>query len=104
MARNQYLIELEKQEAFIRSALEKAQNKLEKQPLVVKYNNGGGQTGTRENPEWIAYEKLLKSYQATLRAIAMQQDEKAKEKTTGIGSPLLNFRDKYGSLGVAKDA
>jgi hypothetical protein len=47
----------------------------------------------------------MKTYQATLRAIAAQQGGgKAKEKTTGIGSPLTNYRNKYGSLKVVKDA
>ena len=47
----------------------------------------------------------MKTYQATLRAIAAQQGgDKAKEKTTGIGSPLTNYRNKYGSLKVVKDA
>ena len=73
-------------------------------PIWQKYDNGGGQIGTKENPEWTAYEKLLKSYHATLRAIAAQQGGKAKEKTTGIGSPLTNYRNKYGSLKVVKDA
>lgn len=89
----------------MREALNKQKTALGDQPFVVEYDNGGGQTGTKENPEWTAYEKLLKSYHATLRAIAAQQGGgKAKEKTTGIGSPLTNYRNKYGNLKVVKDA
>lgn len=96
--------ELEAQAEFMRQKLAEARKRLESEPLVIEYNNGGGQSGTRENPEWIAYEKLLKSYHATLRAIAAQTGAKAPEKQTGTGSPLKNFRTKYNGIEVAKGA
>lgn len=104
MAKDINLSALEAQAAFMRTALRKQKKALKDQPFVVEYDNGGGQTGTKENPEWTAYEKLLKSYQATLRAIAAQKGGKAAEKTTGIGSPLTNYRNKYGNIKVVKDA
>ena len=104
MTKDVNLSALEAQAAFMRSTLRKQKKALRGQPFVVEYDNGGGQIGTKENPEWTAYEKLLKSYHATLRAIAAQQGGKAKEKTTGIGSPLTNYRNKYSSLKVVKDA
>lgn len=104
MSKDINLSALESQAAFMRSALRKQKKALKDQPFVVKYDNGGGQIGTKENPEWTTYEKMLKSYHATLRAIAAQQGGKAKEKTTGIGSPLTNYRKKYGNLNVVKDA
>lgn len=105
MAKDVNLSALEAQAAFMRSSLRKQKKALRDQPFVVEYDNGGGQIGTKENPEWTAYEKLMKTYQATLRAIATQQGGvKAREKTTGIGSPLTNYRNKYGSLKVVKDA
>ena len=104
MSKNKNLSELEAQASFMRDILEKSRERLKTQPLVVEYDNGGGQTGTRENPEWVAYEKLLKSYQATLRAISVQQGKKASEKTTGVGSPLKNFRGKYENIEVVKRA
>lgn len=94
MAKSNDLAELEAQAAFQRKTLEESRKRLANEPLVIEYDNGGGQTGIRENPEWLAYEKLLKSYQATLRAIAAQT-VKPKAKETGIGSPLLNFRNEY---------
>lgn len=102
MTRNPNLNELEAQAAFIRQTLEEARERLKDQPLVIAYDNGGGQTGIRENPEWIAFEKLQKSYHATLRAIALQQDRKATAKTTGIGSPLTSLRGKYGNFEAVK--
>jgi len=97
------LKELQEQAEFQRNMLEERRKQLVGEPFVVEYDNGGGQTGTKENPEWTAYEKLLKSYQATLRAIN-SHSTKSKEKQTGIGSPLQNFRGKYSNLEVIKSA
>ena len=105
MAKNNIdLTALEAQAKFMRRMLDKQKEALEDEPFVVTYNNGGGQEGSKVNPEWDAYEKLLKSYQATLRAIAAQKGGTAKEKTSGIGSPLTSFREKYGNFEVVKDA
>ena len=87
----------------MRKMLDQQAERLVDIPFTVEYDNGGGQMGTRENPEWTAYEKLMKTYQATLRAIAAQQSGKAPAKTTGIGSPLQAYRDKH-DFKVVKDA
>ena len=104
MATNKNLSELQAQAEFQRVKLEAARKRLANEPLVIEYDNGGGQSGIRENPEWLAYEKLLKSYHATLRAITAQNGNKASEKQTGIGSPLVNFRGKYENIKAAKSA
>jgi len=104
MPKNNDLRELEAQADFLRSKLEESRKRLDNQPLVIEYDNGGGQKGTRENPEYTAYEKLLKSYHATLRAIAAQTGGKSSEKQTGIGSPLMNFRDKYSNISAVRSA
>ena len=104
MAIDKNLQELQAQADFQRKTLESRRVELVDEPFVVEYDNGGGQTGTKENPEWTAYEKLLKSYHATLRAIAAQIGGKANEKQTGIGSPLKNFRGKYSNIEVIKSA
>lgn len=104
MAIDKNLAELQSQAEFQRKKLEQRRNDLVNEPFVVEYDNGGGQVGTKENPEWTAYEKLLKSYQATLRAISAQTGGKAKEKQTGIGSPLKNFRGQYENIKVVHSA
>ena len=38
------------------------------EPLVMDYDNGGGQSGIRENPFYPAYEKLLSAYTKALAA------------------------------------
>lgn len=55
--------------------------KIGKEPLVIDYDNGGGQKGTRENPFYHAYEKLLLCYTRTLVAakeICGQDDAEIK--------------------------
>ena len=42
--------------------------RLETEPLIIEYDNGGGQAGVRENPYYPAYERLLASYVKTLTA------------------------------------
>ena len=101
---NNNLKELESQAAFLCEVLEEQRKMLIDEPLVVPYDNGGGQSGIRENPKWLAYEKILKSYHANLRAIAVMKDGKGREKQTGIGSPLKNFRNEFGNIRVVKDA
>lgn len=41
---------------------------MDDEPLIIDYDNGGGQSGVRENPYYPAYEKLLASYVKTLAA------------------------------------
>lgn len=52
--------------------------KIETEPLIVAYDNGGGQSGTRENPFYPAYEKLLASYTKTLGALKALGGEEAE--------------------------
>lgn len=64
--RKEHIAELEQTAIALRAKVEEARKQIEKEPLTMKYNNGGGQKGVRENPIFPAYEKLLKSYQAVL--------------------------------------
>ena len=42
---------------------------MKNEPLVIEYDNGGGQCGIRENPHYTAYEKLLTTYNKSLRQL-----------------------------------
>lgn len=42
--------------------------RIQDEPLITEYDNGGGQIGTHENPFYPAYEKLLASYIKALAA------------------------------------
>lgn len=55
--------------------------KIEYEPLIIDYDNGGGQSGVRENPFYPAYEKLLASYTkalASLKDMGGEQDTEVK--------------------------
>ena len=44
-------------------------NQMADEPIMVEYDNGGGQTGIRENPIFKAYESLWKSYLSGVKVI-----------------------------------
>lgn len=68
--------------------------KIPTETLIVEYDNGGGQSGVRENPFYPAYEKLLSSFVKTLEAV-----EKIDDGNTAEIKSLADFRNK---LKVAK--
>ena len=49
--------------------LEEARKQMKYEQIVIEYDNGGGQTGVRENPYYAAYEKLLASYTKSLTTL-----------------------------------
>ncbi len=75
MAEKKDIDEMKKNITCMRKKLAEARNDLLNQPFVVEYDNGGGQSGVRENPFFPAYEKLLKSYQSLLKQIDECKDE-----------------------------
>jgi len=67
---------------FIREKLKESREAMKEMPIVMPYDNGGGQTGIRENPAFSAYEKLLKSYLAVLTQLGATKDDKQTETKT----------------------
>ena len=65
----EHISELIQSADIMRVKLEETREKMKDADVIVPYNNGGGQSGTRENPIFPAYEKLMKCYQATLKQI-----------------------------------
>ena len=53
--------------AWQRVKLEDTMEAAKKSTVVVKYSNGGGQEGLRENPIFKGYESLWKSYMAGMK-------------------------------------
>ena len=64
--------------------IETAIVELQDAPLVIPYDNGGGQTGIRENPEFVAFEKLMASYTKSLRQLT-EIVEKGSPSQKSIG-------------------
>lgn len=55
--------------AFMRVSLDDTIKEIADADIVVEYDNGGGQTGIRENPLFNAYEKLFSKYLAAMTVI-----------------------------------
>jgi hypothetical protein len=69
--------------AWMRIKLDHAREKISVSGVAVPYDNGGGQTGIRENPAFKGYEALWKSYMTGMTKIldslpAEVQDEAKK--------------------------
>lgn len=69
--------EMVRQLDFMRDRLEETRKNLDGAPLVMAYNNGGGQKGVRKNPGFDAYNSLMKTYIATLNELRDLLDKKA---------------------------
>ena len=62
-------LELAESVVFMAAKLEESRKVMKNEPIVIPYDNGGGQTGVRENPAFTAYEKLLATYTKSLTAL-----------------------------------
>ena len=62
-------LELAESVVFMATKLKESRKQLKNEPLVIEYDNGGGQCGIRENPHFTAYEHLLASYNKALRQL-----------------------------------
>ena len=60
---------LAEQVIFMAKKLKESKAALRDEAIVIPYDNGGGQTGIRENPAFTAYEKLLAAYTRSLTAL-----------------------------------
>lgn len=75
--------------AMMKVKLEKVRGTLLDEELTIEYDNGGGQTGIKENPAFSAYEGLWKSYMQGMNKIfevlqggkTQQGSVKAEKKT-----------------------
>lgn len=74
---------------FMEEKLDETRERISGMPTAIEYDNGGGQSGIRVNPEYQAYENLLKSYCSTLKSFCELTGMKA-DKTTG--GELAAFR------------
>ena len=62
-------VELAESVLFMAEKLKQTRKQLADEPAVISYDNGGGQSGIRENPHYVAYEHLLTAYTKTLRQL-----------------------------------
>ncbi len=65
--------------SWMKSKLDDARTAIGEDGITVEYDNGGGQTGVRENPAFRAYEALWKTYLSGLDALLKLLPEGAAE-------------------------
>lgn len=70
---------LKEQLKVMADKLKEAAAQLPGEDLVIEYDNGGGQSGIRENPFYSAYTKLLASYTKALSAFKDMAGEQHAE-------------------------
>lgn len=58
--------------SWMKVKLDDARESIGEDGITVAYDNGGGQTGVRENPAFRAYEALWKTYLSGLDALLKQ--------------------------------
>lgn len=79
-------LELAESVVFMAAKLEESRKAMANEPLVVPYDNGGGQTGLRENPHFAAFEKLMNTY---TRSLAQLTQIVEKGTTTEKGLSVM---------------
>ena len=62
-------LELAEAVLFMAEKLEESRKAMKDEPIVIPYDNGGGQTGIRENPHYTAFEHLVTAYNKSLRQL-----------------------------------
>jgi hypothetical protein len=84
--------------------LEDARTDIAEDGLTVEYDNGGGQSGIRENPAFKAYEALWKSYCAGLQIILAELPDAARDAAATAGQNAAPENALALVLGKRKDA
>lgn len=74
--------------AFVKIKLDEAKKQCEKAGIVIEYNNGGGQSGTRENPLIKSYANLLKLYLTGMTQILNAIPENEEQPQATAATPL----------------
>lgn len=87
---------LEEQAAFMAEKLAEEKAILERQHVVVTYNNGGGQKGVRRNPMFDGYNALMATYikaTAQLNELREKQPKKEEGKSSLASLRVIGKRD-----------
>ena len=66
--------------AWMKAKLDEAREAIKNTSVAIPYDNGGGQTGIRENPLFKGYEGLWKSYMAGMNVIMSVLPREVVEK------------------------
>lgn len=84
--------------ASLKAKLDDAQEEIQEAPLTIEWDNGGGQSGVKENPVFRMYESMWKSYMSGMKTILGYvpelgtESKKKEDKSTNV---LQLVRDKH---------
>jgi hypothetical protein len=85
-------LELAESVVFMAAKLEESRKVMANEPLVVPYDNGGGQTGLKENPHFAAFEKLMNTYTRSLSQLTQIVEKgTTTEKSLGVMAELTTI-------------
>lgn len=76
---------------FMRGKLEETRRDIASQKLVIPYDNGGGQSGIRANPAFGEYQKMLRTYTATLIELRGILAKAGKDEAKAADNPLAKI-------------
>ena len=75
--------------AWQRVKLDEAREEMQEASVVCEYDNGGGQTGTRENPIFKAYINLWRAYMVGLEKFSYYLPKDLQEEAAGDSLSVL---------------
>lgn len=75
--------------AWQRIKLDEAREQMRDAAIVCHYDNGGGQTGERENPIFKAYINLWRAYLAGLEKLTAYLPKELQDEAAGDGLSIL---------------
>ncbi len=84
--------------ASLKAKLDDAQEEIQEAPLTIEWDNGGGQSGVKENPVFRTYESMWKAYMSGMKTILGYvpelgtESKKKEDKSTNV---LQLVRDKH---------
>lgn len=87
--------------SWMKVKLDQAREKIKNSAVAIPYDNGGGQTGIRENPAFKGYEALWKSYLAGMSKILeylppeVIETEQKEEESHAPATVLALVRSKH---------
>ena len=88
--------------AWMKVKLDEVISSLKTAEIVIEYDNGGGQTGMRENPLFKGYYALFRSYMngmTTLLSCMSEEEAKALEPDVEKPKTVLDIvREKHGKV------
>ena len=75
--------------AWMKVKLEDTREQMDDESVTIFYDNGGGQTGIRENPIFKGYEKLFHSYMEGMKVYASFLPDNIQDEVITEGQSML---------------